>query len=511
MGHTPGPWVVREPDADERLADIAEGRSPEDMELTEVYADDGGQQVCYVMNDTPDEAANAHLIAAAPELLAVCRNLLGCLSDWCEKTGAWRSIRPGDDKSKSKPAPPLIPPRMIKDTSWVLKNAGYLNKLELVNGWTIWCFSSEGQPPQGYSADLIWLDEDLNNETWVGECQARLADRKGRFVWSAMPHSKNDALIGLCERADKAVEEDIKSPLIKKFTFRFLDNDFIDREEKQKNIERWSALGQEELKMRAEGEFTTESTLMYPTFNLSVHTYPRGELPGGQVPPDWTRYVAIDPGHAVMATLFAAVPPNEKLLLIYDELYIRNCNALIWGEQFAQKAQNQNIYCAIMDMHGGTLRDLGSGRLPHELYTEELRKRKVKFQIGGSSFIPGSDDIAARTALVRQMMHIQGDGTTRLKILEGACPNLIRELKRYRKKTTTVNGMTFVTDAPQTRGEVHAAQTLEYLCAYEQKYHPPPKTYGPDPWWVKWQVERKRRQRESEDPCVILGPTGKVS
>ena len=97
MGHTPGPWVVREPDADERLADIAEGRSPEDMELTEVYADDGGQQVCYVMNDTPDEAANAHLIAAAPELLAVCRNLLGCLSDWCEKTGAWRSIRPGDD------------------------------------------------------------------------------------------------------------------------------------------------------------------------------------------------------------------------------------------------------------------------------------------------------------------------------------------------------------------------------------------------------------------------------
>ena len=428
-----------------------------------------------------------------------------------EKTGAWRSIRPGDDKSKSKPAPPLIPPRMIKDTSWVLKNAGYLNKLELVNGWTIWCFSSEGQPPQGYSAYLIWLDEDLNNETWVGECQARLADRKGRFVWSAMPHSKNDALIGLCERADKAVEEDIKSPLIKKFTFRFLDNDFIDREEKQKNIERWSALGQEELKMRAEGEFTTESTLMYPTFNLSVHTYPRGELPGGQVPPDWTRYVAIDPGHAVMATLFAAVPPNEKLLLIYDELYIRNCNALIWGEQFAQKAQNQNIYCAIMDMHGGTLRDLGSGRLPHELYTEELRKRKVKFQIGGSSFIPGSDDIAARTALVRQMMHIQGDGTTRLKILEGACPNLIRELKRYRKKTTTVNGMTFVTDAPQTRGEVHAAQTLEYLCAYEPKYHPPPKTYGPDPWWVKWQVERKRRQRESEDPCVILGPTGKVS
>lgn len=99
-----------------------------------------------------------------------------------EETGEWRGLRKGDDKSKSKPAPPLIPPRFIKDMSWVLKNAGYLNKCELINGWTIWCFSSEGEPPQGYQADMIWLDEDLNNERWVGECQARLADRKGRFV-----------------------------------------------------------------------------------------------------------------------------------------------------------------------------------------------------------------------------------------------------------------------------------------------------------------------------------------
>jgi hypothetical protein len=425
------------------------------------------------------------------------------------ETGQWRSIRPGDDKAKSKPAPPLIPPRMVKDISWVLKNAGYLNKLELTNGWTIWCFSSEGEPPQGYQADLIWIDEDVTNEAFVGESQARLADRKGRFVWSAMPHSKNDALIGLCERADRAVEEGKENPIIKKFTFRFLDNNFIDSEEKQKNIERWSALGQDELRMRAEGEFTTESTLMYPTFNRSVHVMPRSELPEG-VPPDWTRYVAIDPGHAVMATIFAAVPPHERFLLIYDELYIRNCNALIWGEQFSAKVLNQHIHAAIMDMHGGLLRDLGSGRLPHELYSEELKKHKIRFTIGGHGFIPGSDDIPARTAIVRQLLHIQGDGSTRLKILEGSCPNLTRELKRYRKKTTTVNGQVFVTDQPQTRGEIHACQSLEYLCAYEPKYHAPPRTFGPDPWWVKWLSERKRRQRESQDPHVILGPSRRL-
>jgi hypothetical protein len=316
--------------------------------------------------------------------------------------------------------------------------------------------------------------------------------------------------LNLSERAEREVEQNNPKHILKKFTLRFLDNKHIDSEEKQKNIERWSSLGPEELRMRAEGEFTTESTLMYPTFNQSVHMLPRDELPEGRVPDDWTRYVAIDPGHTVMATLFAAVPPDERFLLIYDELYIRNCNALIWGDQFYERAQNQLIYAAIMDMHGGALRDLGSGRLPHELYSEELRKRNYKFFIGGHGFIPGSDDIPARTALVRQMLHIRGDGSTRLKILQGSCPDLVRELKRYRKKTTTVNGQVFVTDMPQTRGDVHAAQTLEYLCAFEPKYHKPPRKMGPDPWWVKWRADRIRRSRESEDPCVILGPAGRM-
>ena len=423
-----------------------------------------------------------------------------------EETGLWRACKPGDDKTKAKPAPPLIPPRFVKETSWVLKSAGYCQKVTLTNGWVVNFFSSEGEPPQGFQADLVHIDEDINNERWVGEMQARLSDRKGRFVWSAMPHSKNDALLGLCERAEKAVEDGVENPIIKKFTLRFLDNIAIDDEEKRKNIERWAALGPDELRMRSEGEFTNESTLMYPTFNPSVHILSRTELPA--VPNDWTRYVAIDPGHAVMATLFAAVPPNEKYLLIYDELYIRHCNAEIWGERFKEKLQEQNIYAMIMDMHGGTLRDLGSGRLPHELYSEELKKRSIQAQMSGYQFIPGSDDIQARTSLVRQMMHIRGDGTTRLKILEGTCPDLRRELKRYRKKTTTVNGQVFVTDAPQTRGDVHACQCMEYLCAFEPSYHPPPKTNGPEPWWVKYLTEKKKRQQGGQDSCIILGPCG---
>lgn len=106
------------------------------------------------------------------------------------------------------------------------------------------------------------------------------------------------------------------------------------------------------------------------------------------------------------------------------------------------------------------------------------------------------------------MLHVRGDGSTKLKILEGACPNLVREMKRYRKKTTTVNGQVYVTDEPQTRGEVHAVQTLEYLAAYEPKYHKPPKVMGPEPWWVKYLADRERRQRKADDGAVYLSPKG---
>ncbi len=423
------------------------------------------------------------------------------------ETGEWRAFNPetdGDRLREAKLAPPLIPQRFIKDISWVQKNAGYLNTVDLVNGWRIFCFSSEGEPPQGFQADLVHIDEDINNERFVGEMQARLADRKGRFVWSAMPHSKNDALRGLVDRAEKSAEE--QSPIIKVYRLRFLDNKHIDNEEKEKNIERWRALGVDEVRMRAEGEFNTEATLMYPSFNPSIHEVKRSNL--AAIPDDWTRYVAIDPGHAVMACLFAAVPPDDKFTLIYDELYLRQCNALIFGEAFAEKARNQAFHSFIIDMHGGMLRDLGSGRLPHELYSEELRKRDIRSRLTGYGFIPGSDDIPARTAMVRQMLHVRGDGSVRLKFWEGSCPNLYRELRRYRKKTTILNGQQFVTDTPQTRGEVHACQVLEYLCAHEPKYHPPPRRELPPNWAWSYFLAKQKRAQAGQPGVVVLGPQG---
>ena len=429
-----------------------------------------------------------------------------------EVTGDWRAYDPAKDeprRNETKPAPPLIPPRYIKKCSWVLKSANYMQSCTLHNGWEIHFFSSEGEPVQGFQADLVHIDEDINNENWVPELLARIVDRRGKFRWSAMPHSTNNALLGLKERADASEQALGDQSSIRQFRLRFLDNPYLDSQEKKKSIERWAAIGEDVLRMRAEGDFITDSVLVYPTFDMRIHGYDRSLLPDGQIPSNWARYAAIDPGHAVTAVLFVAVPPSEDMWLVYDELYLRQSNAQIFGEAFEKKVQGWHFHAFIIDAHGGRLRDIGSGRLPVEQYTEQLVNRGVRSEVTGASFLAGCDDIIARCESTRNAMHIRPEGTPMLRVLSGSCPNLERELKRYRKMVNYVSGTAIVTDRPNTKGEVHACQCLEYICAYRPHYHKPPvRSTEPDPWWVKWLIERKKRLTSEHGAYVNLGPQG---
>lgn len=429
-----------------------------------------------------------------------------------EQTGDWRTFDPSKDadrRGESVPAPPLIPERLVKSTSWVLKSANYIQSCELHTGWTIYFFSSEGDPVQGFQTDRCHIDEDINNENWVPEMQARIVDRKGVFTWSAMPHSTNNALLGLKERAEEQEQLHGDASQIRHFKLRFLDNQFLDEEEKKKSIERWASVGLDTLRQRAEGDFIVDSILMYPNFSMDIHGHSLSDLPGNQIPREWTRYAVIDPGHTVTGVLFAAVTTDESMILVYDQLYIRQCNARIFGEQFEKKTRGRHFHAFIIDAHGARIRDIGSGRLPSEQYTEQLVERNIRSHVTGASFIAGCDDIPARTEATRQMLHIRPNGTPLLRVLRNSCPDLEREIKRYRKKVNYVSGIAVVTDAPNTRGDCHLVQCMEYLCAYRPSYHKPPIQPEEEPWWVKVVERRKKMLAQEQGSFVNLGPSYK--
>ena len=422
-----------------------------------------------------------------------------------EKTKQWRSFNPDTDSHRMddrKPAPPLIPERMIKKMSWQMKSANYLNSCELTNGWVIYFYSSESYCPQGASYNFACCDEEIQNDSWLPELQARLADRKGRLFVAAMPHSTAEWLVHLSERAEAA--EKTEGPKnIEQFRFRFLDNAHIDSEEKTKMIERWSAQGADVLRQRAEGEFTFDTLSVYPQFSMYTHGYNREDLPDRQVPPDWTRYLAIDPGHQVAAAIFFAVPPDEDMWLFYDEVYVRQANSKSFAEAVAMKLAGTIPQAMLIDGHGGRLRDIGTGRQVGVQYTDAFRDAGIKSVETGHSFLLGCDDIAARVGATQAAMTVRPSGTPRLRVLRNACPNLEREMKRYRKKTIMVNGLRVPQDAPNKKGECHLCDCLEYAVASEPRYHKPKEILLEKPVHPLVAAYEKKQKARTGSQCVF--------
>jgi hypothetical protein len=407
-----------------------------------------------------------------------------------QQTGQWRAFRPWltEDASRereTKPAPPLIPPRMIDSISWKDKGRRIFSVIHLKNGSEIHAFSSGGEPPQGDPADLIHIDEDLKYESFIPEMEARLSDRKGRLIWSVFPHSKNDALVQLCRRAEEQKGRD--DPDVEEFRLTFSGNPFIDRNEKRKRFEGWS---DEERLARDYGEFMLDAVRVYPTFSIETHGAPQNCDPFGrsyesqpwefdqmlierQVPRDWTRYMIVDPGHSICAVLFAAVPPPRvgDFVLAYDELYLRNCDVQKFGKAVSDKASGYSFYAFLIDDHGSRIRTAVSSKTIRQQYSEELRNRNVESESTGHGFIPGSDDVQGRINAVRTWLSIRDDGTTRFRILRGACPNMETEFNDYRKK---ISGREILDDPIAKRN--HLMNCLEYLAAYNPRFHPVLKT-----------------------------------
>jgi hypothetical protein len=72
--------------------------------------------------------------------------------------------------------------------------------------------------------------------------------------------------------------------------------------------------------------------------------------------------------------------------------------------------------------------------------------------------------------------------------------------------------MSIVTDVPNTKGDVHACQCLEYLVAHEPRYVPPKKESDETAGMPQWMIEYlERRNGKNKTPFVYLGPESNLS
>ena len=423
-------------------------------------------------------------------------------------SGLWRAFRPWSAADRGRAheargAPPLIPPRLIKEISWENKRAGIPALVRLTNGWEISFYSSLGTPPAGSDISLVWLDEEVVCQEWLPEMQARVIDRGGCILWSATPQAGTEQLYDLHEQAARCRFD--PAPDVQEFLTVMADNPHIGEEEKRAFA---AGLSEDEALVRVQGEFAVMTYRVYPEFSMLRHGLDWREIPAG-----WTRYLAVDPGHRVAAVLFAAVPPPDLLdpalgpqsLVLYDELYLREANAQSFAEALRQKTLGQQIYCMLVDPNMAVITDVGGGRSVGEQYAEALAAVGVRSVLSGPSLLPGSDDVASGILAVKSLLRARADGPPRLRVLRGALPNFEYEIARYHHKR--VRGV--VSDQPEQRQASHLLDCFRYLALLGPKWvRPRPALTRPKGARKAYLDKRKRRREETGGPFIRLGPGG---
>jgi len=365
----------------------------------------------------------------------------------------------------------MIPPEYIAEWAWTNKAARVFGVCRLKNGTEIYAFTSGGQPGKGEAVDVIWIDEDIEIPGHVEEWQSRLSDVRGRLIWSAWPHDGNVAIARMRMRAKEQVDR--PSPDVAEFILPFSANPYIPSDEKRKRLEGWAAAGEAVLRSRDRGESSAGLQLVFPGFNVDLHGAPRVSGPdiieamlsnnNWKVPKDWTRYLAVDPGHANVAAVFCAVPPPEvgKFVVQYDEVFAQRCDANALAQMIAAKSNGDIFHAFIIDAHAGRQTVMGGGKRVIEFYREAFERYGIKSRMTDCGFLPGSDDITARNMSVRNWLNVRADGTTQYRVIAATCPCTCREFGLYKQTITRDE----ITDKAIAKDN-HCLDALAYTAAY---------------------------------------------
>lgn len=401
-------------------------------------------------------------------------------------TKRWRAFHEyeHDDlarEAECKRSGPLIPPRLVKEIAWANKKAGVPEVVRMKNGWEIWFFTGEGEPPQGIAVDLAIFDEEIPNGRWYEEVAARLGDRHGRFIWSATPQESTVELYELEKRAYE--ERNDPDPSCVMFKMKMADNKHFPEAEKLLMAKKYMN-NPDAYKVRILGESNVSSILVYPTFARAVHGVTlfnpdHPENGGIEIGPDWNLYAVVDPGRAVCAVGFFAVPPRGHELqhqrFLYDTLYLRTCNSEIFGNAMAEKCAGKRFHGFLIDPSSAKQDILGGGPSVYAQYGMAMAARKIECVNSGSNFMFACNDQRAGIMRFESWLCVRQDtNKPTFQYVTWNCPEFEWEIERYRRNKKDHS----VSDKPIDRDD-HLMDVCRYFAMYDPKWSPLPPIKPP--------------------------------
>lgn len=400
-----------------------------------------------------------------------------------KQTGLLRAFDPLDPDDAARagetiPAPPLIPDWEIKEISWYNAAAHELKEIVLKNGTIIRAYSSTQEPKQGDKVDIIWVDERIENPRHWPEWLMRLVDLNGRIFWSVYPAlAANDVLVNLYEAADRFLGD--PDPPVVRFDFRQSDNPFLNQRARAQ-IKRSEMLDEEEMLTRDEGLLLVDQRRMYPLFSKRMHSL-LPENPAdddavaaavrklGDIPPEWTRYLALDPGSNHPAIVVVAVPPPKlgDFCIAYDEITNPRIDANVQASLAAKKWKGQRFQAFYIDDHAARQTAMTFGITVRANIERAFARYGMRSVETGSSFLPGSDSVLGRIGIVQGWMTARHNARPKLLVWLERCPKLTSQLLSYRKKMERDGTLG---EDPAPKQVIDAAVCLEYVASMDPRY-----------------------------------------
>ncbi len=290
--------------------------------------------------------------------------------------------------------------------SW---NARY-RILTLANGSTmdIMSYDQDLEAFAGASRHFIHCDEEPPSAIYK-ENKARLIDTGGS-VWLTM--TPVEGYTWVAEQIYEPFQQNGLSSGADVIEVDMTENPFLGRNEIDDFL---SGLDDDEIKARKEGKFVQVGGLVYKDFNIERHVIKRVE----RIPNNWRVISSLDHGYNhPTAWLFHAVSPNGTIVT------------------FAEHYRSEWT----ISQHVAAIREIEKefGVRP-DLYTGDpaIRQRSaingnsilLEYSLKGIPVKPSNNDV--KTGIARVTDYLR---TGRWYITEN-CPNLIREMRKYKWKT----------------------------------------------------------------------------
>ena len=412
------------------------------------------------------------------------------------ETGAWRTWNPQNDGGIAcEEAGPIIPRRWYdpKQISWEDKREEIPRTVRLKTGWEITFFSGNAAPPQGWEVDLVLFDEEIPHAAWFSEMVPRIVDRNGRLIWSATAQVGTAKLYDLSKRAEQLKEQGAESPRVTEHVMNVFTNIYISEQQRNAFLSDLEAEGEDEYRVRGLGDFAILGQRVYPEFA------PRGvhRIDSFPVPEDWARYVAIDPGRRVAAALFVALPPQAHALngrgIVYAEAYIRQCNAVLFGQTIKKIIGDSFIQEWLIDHQEGQRHETASGRTIEEQYLEELLKAGCGSN-GLKGFIWATPDVDAGILAAKGKLQLR-EGRPEWLFMSDSLKWFCWEIERYVDQRHTSRMLNILSDRP-LGGQDHLMACFRYLANYNMKYKRPPKRTMTSAGIYEYVKRKKKKARQ---------------